>query len=338
MAFTQRFLAPGTRLVVRPKTGDAVWHETKKEMIVADSPAHAICPMTGANVNWVVQDGFNVYFPDEVVRTREVLEDGDIDTDKLNALKPILFTYDIPDDAVEMVNGKPRPFNNPSDQLRRFAVRLNLSCWLMDAGDIPNMLIARMLDAGCDPHVFHFDATEGKKLVSVAISRLKKEIGDAIKRAERSRVSADAQLTGALDETGMNADEAEERYVRRANGIMERLEALTGDLNAAASRFGINPRVIALARLSVTGDALKSAMATRANAYAAAAKVLKATGTTTNVALANAAEVDQVPVGIMADALQDEGNEADAIQLRDAFAEPAETFSLVGVGTDDAAV
>lgn len=323
MANTVRYLAPGTRLVVRSGNLAPRWHTTSREVVIDVEPSTQVCPITNGRVHSFIHEGFRLYFPPAIVRTREEFAEGDLNEEAINNVRPVLFTYDIPDNAVYVDhNGKERPFYNPSDRLRRFAVRLNLSCWVLAEGDVPHALVARMLDAGCDPYVFKFDPEEAKKLVGMAVTKLRKEINAAITRADESRARAESQLTNAMQEEGMTEEEAERRFLERAEQINVRLNALTEDLNLVSRRFGINEHVLNINRLTDTGAALKVEMVKYAEAYAEAAKKLRAIGTDTGIALARAAEMDACPVEVMADYIREEGGETgneDANKLLEAF-------------------
>jgi hypothetical protein len=334
MAFVQRFLAAGSRLVVRKGKAEAKWHVTKTEIEVEGEPGTANCPLSPAHppVRTIKHRGFTVYFPPNVVRSRTVLEEGDLVPDVSENIRPVLFTYDIPEDAFVIVRGKKRPFPNPSDELRRYAVRLNYSNWVLNEGDVPHALVARMLDAGCDPLVFEFDPKARQKLISMAVGRLRGEIKLAIARAEESRTRAMGQLDRSGEEEGISPEEAEERFRNRIEAIDERVKQLHADMEAVSARFGINAGILGLCELDATGASIKDEMTKKAEAYAKAIKDLKAAGTSTTNALAKAAEQEAVPTDILADALRDEGRDGEADKLVGAFAGngDGETFRLPG--------
>lgn len=343
MAFTQRFLPANTRIVVlAPKAKTPVWHVMKKELVIdSDDLPHAECPMTKESVNHLTKDGFQLYFPDRIIRVRLVIEDGDLDDARMAAFQPVYLSYDIPDDAMEFRKGKMRPFQNPSGLLQRYAIRVNDSDWLMDAGDVPHALIARMLDAGATPRVVRLHPEDGRKHVLEAILALQNYISDRVAGAEDSRLYADQQLAGAVegDET-TTPEEREKRYRNRIKDVTKRLDDLADDIKAVSIRFGINARVFAVGQLITTRETLATEMTKRANAYAEAAKQLAAIGTTDTTALARAMEQDQVPAGVAADALRDNGHDAAADALTNAFAgtptvENSDVFSLDGLGTDE---
>lgn len=308
MATTERFLAAKSRIVLKPKNSPAMWYELKKDVIVAGEPGHGQCPITGKRVRFVNESGFLLYFPENIVRERLVVADGDINDEFAARFRPVLFTYDIPDAS---------DYPNPSGVLRRYAVRLNLSCWLMDAGDIPNAMIGEMLDANCDPHTFRFDPADSKKLLTVAVAKLSREIDMAVRSAARSAQNAASQLATATATTGMSAEDAHARYEKRAAAVNARLDVLKGDLAAAAERLGINPEAIKLDRLALAGNELRDEMATRARAYLDAARAAEATGTDTGRAIAAAIRSDTMDPMVAADFLDENGG--DGSDLRAAF-------------------
>lgn len=350
MAKTVRFLAVGSRIVVMKGTrydrSQARWYTTTKVVELEREPAVGNCPITHANVLRYESQGYTLFFPPNIIREREVLEEGDRVPDVL--VRPILFTYDIPDNATIKIGEREVPFPNPSNLLRRFAVRLNLSCWVLNEGDTPHALIATMLDSGCNPYVFKFDPTEADKLVSMAVTSLRKEIDEALRRAEVSRARAERQLDESQGEEGLTPEEAEARYVRRAVAIQTRLAELLDDMNAVAARFGLRPETINAMRLGTTGGAIREAMETRARGYVAGIKALKEAGTMDAESLASAAEAATIVTEPMIDALIEAGKPDEAEALRAAMgvagppvpvevpkADEDGTFSLAGVGSDD---
>lgn len=329
MASTQFFLAAGSRVVIVDKSGVAKWHTTTKEIIVEGELGIGSCPLTTARVRFIRIDGFQVFFPENILRSREILTDDDLNPEVVKNFRPMLFTYDLPDRA---------GFKNPSALLRRFAVRMNLSDWLLDTGDLPNALIGEMLDAGCNPRTYRFHPDDARKLLADAVVELRKQVAAAVKRAERSAREAAEWLATATAEEGLTADEAHARYERRAAGVESRLDVLRDDLAAAAARFGISEETIRLERLSTTGGILKAEMAARARAYLDAARTAEASGATDGAAVGAAIRGDKMDPLVAADWLDENGG--DGAALRAAFnPEPAtataddDTFSLVG--TDD---
>lgn len=322
MSFQQSFLAVGTKVVVQKGENRPFWYETKKEVIIEGEPGQAICPITKKSVRFVYNEGFRIYYPANIARNREVMEEGDLNQDTLGNMRPCLFVYDIPDAS---------EFPNPSGILRSIGARINLSGWLINEADTPHALIARMLDAGCNPHIFRFEASEAKRLVSLAVATLKKEVLDATKRAEKSMRDAETKLTDPNDSRTNEA--RQEWYLQRAEAIRDRLAEFKTDLAEVSKRFGLAPEVLRVERLSAAGDAIKSGMEARARAYLISAKALVETGDRDAVALGKAMMEDKAIPQPAADMLREHGMDEAADALQTAFDDNADAdgvFSLVG--------
>jgi hypothetical protein len=271
---------------------------------------------TGNRVLAHIAGDYTLYFSPESVRTRET-SDGILDESVIANLNARLLIYDIPEAS---------DFPNPSGVLRRVAVRINLSCWVIPEHLIPYELLGRMAEAGASWHTVKFDSTEGKKLVTMAVNSLRQELADAVRRSETARDGAERQL----GESTESRERAEARYLRRAEGIAERYNGLAADLVAAARVFGISATALQLDAATTAVDAISAGMHERARQYLRANQTLQAAGMGTFT--------PDCPAGILADVLADVGFEGQALQLQEAFAGAAgsgvpagddETFSLV---------
>jgi hypothetical protein len=200
---------------------------------------------------------------------------------------------------------------NPSRRLRPIAVRVNLSCWVVREGDIPYALLHEMARGGATWHVVRFDASEGAKLVGMAVEAIKRDIRDAMRRANRSADAAAQKLDPAAEDP----TEVKRRYAERARPVVRRLLRLLADVRKAAERFGIEPESVSLADAHAAVSALQAGMLARARAYGEAVEQARMLG---DAAMAGAAAADLVPAGILADDIDDRGGDAGA--LREAFA------------------
>lgn len=236
-------------------------------------------------------------------------QDEEIDEAKVDSLKACLLIYDIPVPR----NGESE-IPNPSGRLRRIAVRVNLSCWVIQEGDIPYKMLDDMAARGASWHVVRFDSNEGRRLVRMAISAMRKEIEDAVERSRRCHETAEQILE---DDGDANATRLRQRYLQRAEQICTRFETMTRDLEAAAHRFGINPNTLRISQAHTVIQAIQTAMHTRARLYSEAIARLRAVNTTDANAMANAMANDQVPAEIAADMLEDNGQDGSA--LRESF-------------------
>src|SRR5687767_14905134 len=136
------------------------------------------------------------------------------------SLQACLLIYDIPERS---------SVPNPSRRLRPIAVRVNLSCWVIREGDIPYALLHEMAAGGAMWHVVRFDASEGPKLVGMAVEAMKRDIRDAMQRANRS-----AEVAGRRMETTQETpSEARRRFAVQSRPIIRRLTRLLSDVQKA---------------------------------------------------------------------------------------------------------
>lgn len=329
-----KFIPAATRLVVRMPNGEAKWHNIREDISLLSDPAEATCPRTSRKLLSYVHNGYTLFFTADQTQTRDGLEPGIIDEAVASSLKACLLIYDIPEGAE--LDG--RPVLNPSGFLRRIAVRVNLSCWVIPEGDIPYNLLNNLRRAGATWHVVRFAPEEGRKLIEMAIESLRKEVSEAVSRSTTARQNAEEQLDQERDMTDPSeVAKAEQRFLRRAEGIQNRYEELTAGLEAAAAKFGIAPRALNLNAANAAINAIKAGMEVRAEAFAKAAAAAKADGTQNGAILGQMAQQDNLPAGILADHLRDNGQDAAADGLQAAFNDAGdELFSLAGVD-DDAA-
>lgn len=330
MARKEQYLPTGSKLVCRNGQKPAEWYTTKKEIILTIAPVEATCPITNEPVVTATAHGLPIWFQARMVRSRIVLEDGDVDTKTFDEQFSLMH-YDI------SVRSQ---FTNPSNRLYPIAVRLTESAWMMRTSDIPYQLMAEIQDAGCTVEVNKFDKSESRRLIHQAVAKLQEELAATVSRAQTSARLAERNLEAATEgEDAITPEEAEKAHLRQAQAIEKRLTVLAGQITKAASRFGINEQAVNIARLGNTAATISANMRERAAAYSAAQKALAAAGTDTTTALARAATdnaTEKVPVYVMADALRESGEDEAADRLQEAFKEDEDTFSLVGAGADDA--
>lgn len=224
-------------------------------------------------------------------------------------IKACLVIYDIPQGS---------ELANPSPKLRRRAIRVNLSCWIVREDLVPYSLLNELAEGGAVYHVVKFDASEGKNLIKMAIQALKKEVAEHVQRGEESMQSAAERHLGNEDIT---PEERQARFELRAGAIVARLEELLEDVKEAAKQFGIDPKRLSLTQARATIAALDAGYQTRAAEYAKAQKKL-AGRSGTGAALAEAAAADNLPAGVAADYLDDTASTAEegGESLREVFA------------------
>lgn len=296
------YIPVNTRCVLAGKGDDAgAWYDTRKEVDVSGAGT-ARCPMTGREVLVVEQKGFRLYFAPEVVRTR-----------RANIPRMSLLNYDLP----ERLN-----IDNPSGALRRVAVRTTLSGWVVPTDRIPWMLIDELRTAGATVTLYKFDESEGESLLFAVQNALRTQIRQA---AESAEASADAAAEQYANSDKPNRGRYLDQRIKTAHAAaQEKLAAY----QEAAKVFGIDATTEVTAA-GALANAIQVGVYVRAERYVAAVAALRAQNTATATALADAAEVNAVPVGVMADAVQEGGTAADettAANLREAFDD--EIFSL----------
>jgi hypothetical protein len=322
MAKIETFLAPETKLVInRPDRLRAEWYATKKPIVVDLAKCvETTCPFTGVPVLKHIEAGIEVFFPRLVVRSRLVLEPGDVDPKAFDQTYT-QFQYDIPEHS---------PYPNPSGWLRSIAVRDTLSCWIVRKGDIGHNTIGNMLDAGVTVKMRDYAAHETKQLVEDMVRSLYQQAQEAAASVARREASAEEFLAQA-QEDGLKESEARKGYETRIKAIARDINVLTGDITKVAASLGLSgcANFINLAWLQTITKQTTDRMTLRARAYRQAEAALVAAGTPTTLALAAGAAVDQVIPEVMADALREAGDEAGADVLQAAFAED-HTFSLAG--------
>lgn len=214
-----------------------------------------------------------------------------------------LLIYDIPENA---------PVGNPSDQLRRIAVRVNLSCWIIPESLIPYHLLNTMAAGGATWHVVRFDASEAEKLATMARDAIRRDIKQAISRARASIARTDNSTDAAMLE---DSAEAERSYIRRTRNALNRARRLVKHLSAAASMFGIDKESINLADAFTSFEGITAGVQRKAKEYAELSALLR----NVDPALAATAAADELPVCIMMDRLEDAG--MDMSSGREMFAE-----------------
>lgn len=223
-----------------------------------------------------------------------------------NAIRASLLIYDIPEKS---------NLANPSPFLRRIAFRANLSCWVIPTHMIPYNRMNTLAEGGATWHVVQFDTTEAEKLTKMAHEAIARDMRLALARARRSMQTAANAYENPEDgetPTIANFEERVERAVRRAEAVLE-------DLKHAAGVFDIDPTTTPVQWAVQQASLIRSAAHERAKAYAEAAVQVRAIGSSDATAVANAADADSIPVGALADVIDENGG--DASELRKAFAD-----------------
>jgi hypothetical protein len=218
-----------------------------------------------------------------------------------DSLKPCLLIYDIPDRA---------NVANPSPRLRRRAVRVNLSCWVIPESEVPYHLLHEMELGGATWHVVRFADDEVKNLVRMAREAILQQTADAERRAKRSVEQATERVTN--DAENGAADAAEKKFRTRTGAAVRRVKVLLGDLKMAAERFGIGDAGTSLSAALASVNAAHAAASARARLVAEAAREAAKVG---DGRMGEAAAADLVPALILADYVEENGGDAEAMRL-----------------------
>ena len=170
------------------------------------------------------------------------------------------------------------------------AVRTSLSVWVLKNDSIPHNLLARMTAAGVRWHLVPFEAAAAQSILAMTTEALAQEV-----RKIESSLARSLQRTGDRFEAG----EANRRQCMAATrAALARAQQALRSARAVEALFGIDAgstgTEAAVARLGL-------AARQRAETYAA----LTAEVGEHDAALADAAEADLVPAGVLADRIED---------------------------------
>lgn len=232
-------------------------------------------------------------------------------------------------EACQLVYDIPTRLNrqcpNPSASLQSRAFRINKSCWVMLKSRVPHSLITRLRERGAVVYLVDFATGQDEALVGMAMTSLRAEVREALKRARAANVAADRSFDANADDPNTSQADNYRRYRANANAIIRRARKLFQSLRAAAQTFGINPDTITVDDLTGqsalnTVDAIQLTMIEKSKAYADAAGIIRRNGGIDHTLIPGMIERDVIPVGIVHDMLQDcdtdEAKEAaDALRL-----------------------
>lgn len=230
--------------------------------------------------------------------------------------------------------GNTKPFPNPSGFMRRIGFRATLSCWVIPEHALPYNYINTMRSIGCEVNLVKFDASEGPRLIQMAIDKIKKELASA-------RAAAAKSLDGAADknlhdsEIPGERDTGESRFERAAQIVLNRYNRLVKDVEMAIANFGVSPQAIGVADARAAHELFQAGITARCEAYATATRRLRDVGTADATAMAATAARDEVPVYAVEDMLRDAGHEGAADELKAAFAAPSDEETVPPDGDDD---
>jgi hypothetical protein len=235
-------------------------------------------------------------------------------------VKASLVVYDIPENS---------GVENPSRRFRRIGVRVNLSVWVIPNHLIPYALLNTMAENKVTWHAVEFSTAESEKLIRIARQSLERDVRDAVARTQRSIAAAHQAFEQPEEGQEVSFDAFQDRIGR----AVKRAQELLGDLEEAAKVFEIDPCSLPVSWAMGQFQVLQSAAHQRAQVYVGAAQKARAIGGD-GVALANAAMADDVPAGVVADFLREQGDDETADSLQGAFAETEALVEAATPGTD----
>lgn len=217
-----------------------------------------------------------------------------------------LLIYDIPEDS---------KMPNPSPDLRRLAVRVNLSCWVIPNHLIPHSLLNEIDDNGGVWHVVKFDASEADTLLQMASRSLRADVQKAVKSCEESVRSAAVKSDEVAEE---DAVKGLTKYLRSTGQAIRRTEKLLSDYRAAAEGFGVEVVSLGIGGALTSIQGIQTGVKRQAAVYKRLAEEAREIGSDGD-ALANALEAGEGNVGATMDYIQENGG--DVTVFNETFAE-----------------
>ena len=306
----ESYLPAQSRVLVTLQNGNHIWYTTKKEIVCTD-PQECQCPRTDTPVHRVIykdeKSTFTVYYRPSQACTR-IKGMVEVDENRAKNLALSFLYYDIPTNS---------GITSPCGRLRRIAVRVNLSCWIIPTDSIPYSFLDSLTEAGANWNVAKFDPSEGRKLVQQALNSLKAEVEEATQRATQAQQDAERILTSE----NQTVAQREKAYLLRSKQIKKRMDDLEKDLTEASTCFGINPLSLRLSVARNASEAIQAGMRQRCRMFAHAARQAINSDHSTLQTLGTLAQNDRVPANILADAHMDFGNGETGEALAQAFNE-----------------
>lgn len=343
MTVPSRFIPTGSDVAVKTQNGPPRWYKTLKDVDLVGEPAVVACPMrTGRQVLKITHSGVDVFFLPNQITNRFT----DAQEQFARGLRFRMLDYDVPKNLPDNDDGN--NFEHPSEYLPRIAVRSTESCWVVPDGQMQGILtrLNLLTRVGGKFRSWLVDPSEAVAVLNDVVNALENDVDFAAKSAQASSVTTAATLENVPADT--DPMKAQKRFLSRAKQIQTIAKERLDNAFAAASVFGVSDRLVGRARAESIVASVATGMAERARLFADAVVAARAAVNTSGdgAAVAAAADAGEMPVGVLADYLQENGKESQAETLRAAFGvngpvEPAAdengVFSLDGVGTDDAA-
>lgn len=223
-------------------------------------------------------------------------------------MQACLLIYDIPETS---------EVENPSNEFRRIAVRVNLSCWVIPFDNIPWTILHNMNERGATTHIVKFDSSENEKLLTMCVSAIRADIRDTLERARLAMNRAGQSLL--KPDPDANKEELRQshlKYVKKSKSIVKRLRGFLADMAIVSEQFGIGSTTIDLPQATQAIFSLQSVMHERAKMYVQSINRLQNELGKTNP-IVRTAKRNGIPAVVMADYMDDNG--LNGKPLRDLF-------------------
>lgn len=221
-------------------------------------------------------------------------------------LKVSLFYYWIPAGA----------FPNPSRTLRRLGNWVDGSVWWIPEHLIPYNLIHRMKESGVDCNVMPMDPAASEKMVATVMRDMRRRAVVA-----GNAVQAAANRPNDPEKTGKSDAEWEAGRPARVRAAARAARKFLADLTEAAKGFGLSGDDLNLTSVETQIRVVQTVLTAKAAAYARGTEAIRRTATGRVDGMGRAAELDQLPVPMMADYLRDNGDNDAADELQETFAD-----------------
>lgn len=194
-----------------------------------------------------------------------------------------MFLYDIPDNL---------DVTNPSGYLRRLAVRINLSVWVMREDNVPHAYLAELTEEGVSWHLIPFAGVSADYVYGLCNLALNGECERIARSARRSILTAERTCRDTGDV---------ERFRKRMRASTLRAARLLEDSRKAGSVFGIG--------LPIT-DLVRQVHALHVRALARSTAYLTMRDAVRGSEMEAAARAEDIPGPILADWIEDRSGES----------------------------
>jgi hypothetical protein len=257
--------------------------------------------------------GFGIFFMADQAKWRASEEE----VKKIGQMELYKLEYDIPDNA-EMYDDETHPWRHPSDYLWSLGVRSTRSCWILPHKNIPWQRLNRLTEVGANWSCFKQDTSETANLIDACCKAIQREYVEAVERAQEVQQRGEVALEAGNQNPELTEEKIKKAHLIRAKRLKKSMEERFKDLEAGAAVFGLNVNYFGMADAANTIAAVNMSMAQRAATFAKAIQVAQApeTATSDTTHLAEAMKQDASIAPILADALQEAGQEEMAETLR----------------------